>query len=210
MALHPIRLDIDPVPSSPLPLDLDLVKSYCAVDFDDVDDLLTTHIMAAVNAFENATHRTLILREHRWVLRDFSRPYVWTNTFGYMHLPRGKTVAIDQIDYISDGATVTLTGPTSTPAGDDYQEDLRGDDGGLLMPPQGQQWPTVDCDVPAPVTITFQAGWEIGALPQDIVNALLFHIRTSLDDQRTDPTKQEQNLKVFETLVSSYRLSRAY
>jgi uncharacterized phiE125 gp8 family phage protein len=205
MKLSPLRLDIDPAPTSPLPLDLTLVKSHCAVDFNDVDDLLTTYIMAAVAAFENSTHRSIVQREYRWVLAGFP---IYPHE--RIRLPRGKTVSVTQIDHISDGSTVTLTGPTSTPAGDEYQEDLRGDDGGVLLPPQGQQWPTADCDVPDPVTITFQAGYDAATLPSDILNALLFHIRNSLDDQRTDPQKTQANLAAFETLVSGYRLSRVY
>jgi hypothetical protein len=125
-------------------------------------------------------------------------------------LPRGKTVAVTSIVYIADGSPVTLTGPTSDPVGTGYQEELRGDDGGLLMPPQGTQWPTADSDVPDPVVITFQAGYDAATLPSDILNALLFHIRNSLDDQRTDPQKTQANLAAFESLVSGYRLSRVY
>src|SRR5262245_6198690 len=112
MLLKPIRLDVFPIPTSPLPLDLTLVKAHCAVDFDDLDDLLTTYIMAAVQAFENSTHRSLIQRQYEWVLAELPQyPYysIW--------LPRGKTVAVDSIAYSSDGTTTTLTGPSSTPAG---------------------------------------------------------------------------------------------
>lgn len=205
MKLSPLRLDIDPVPTSPLPIDLGLVKSHCAVDFDDVDDLLTTYIMAAVNAFENTTHRSLFAREHRWVIDGFPI-YPWER----IRLPRGKTVSVASIEYSSNGSHATLTGPTSNPVGTDYLEDLRGDDGGLLMPAQGEQWPTADLDVPDPVVITFQAGYDAATLPSDILTALLFFIRTSLDDGRTDPTKQEANLRAFESYVSGYRLSRVY
>jgi uncharacterized phiE125 gp8 family phage protein len=205
--LSPLRLAIDPIASSPTPYDLQVIKEHCAVDFDDQDDLLSAYALAAITAFENATHRTLITRTHRWMLAAFPiYPYerIW--------LPRGKTVTVEQIDYVQNESTATLTGPSSTPAGDEYQEDLRGDDGAVIMPLQGQTWPSTDTDHPAPVLITFTAGygtvWD--ELPADIQNALLFHIRTSLDDQRTDPTKQEANLKVFETLVSGYRLSRFY
>jgi len=202
MTLCPLRLDIDAVPTSPLPLDLALVKSHCAVDFDDQDDLLTTYIMAAVNAFENTCHRSIVQREHRWVLSAFPiYPYerIW--------LPRGKTVSVDSVEYVSNGVTIMLA---SSPTGTDWQEDLRGDDGGVLLPPQGEQWPTADLDAASPVTITFTAGWDTAALPQDVLNALLWFIRTSFDDGRTDPQKQAANLTVFETLVSSYRLTRIY
>jgi uncharacterized phiE125 gp8 family phage protein len=205
MPLHPLRLDIDPVATSPLPVSMDLIKAHCAVDFDDQDDLLQTYLFAAITAFENTTHRSIFEREHRWVLSAFPiYPYerIW--------LPRGKTASVASVEYNSDGTTTTLTGPTSLPAGTDYQEDLRGDDGGLVMPPRGQSWPSADCDVPDPVVITFVAGYDADMLPSDILNALLWFIRTLYDDGRTDPQKQAENLGVFETLVSSYRLTRFY
>ena len=206
MPLHPLRLDIDPVATSPLPVSMALIKQHCAVDFDNQDDLLQTYLFAAITAFENTTHRTLFLREHRWILKGF--PYAsMGNLYQHIWLPRGKTVSVDSVEYVSNGETITLA---SSPTGTDWQEDLRGDDGGLLMPPQGESWPTADMDVVAPVTITFTAGYDADALPSDILNALLWFIRTSYDDGRTDPQKQEANLQVFETLVSGYRLTRFY
>lgn len=211
MPLQPIRLAIDPVVTSPFPLDMTLIKQHVAVDFSDQDALLESYALAAIDAFENSTHRTLFLRGHYWTLRDFPRT-------GYqeIHLPRGKTQIVHHIAYTFNGVVTELYGPGNTehgspPApGTDWLEDITGDDGAVLMPPQGESWPTVDLDVPSPVLIHFLAGYMDGQLPSDILNALLFHIRTSLDDQRTDPQKTQANLATFETLVSGYRLSRVY
>ena len=204
--LSPIRLDIETLVASPLPVDLDLIKQHCAVDSTDQDELLETYLIAAINAFENTTHRTLFRRGHVWVLKEF--PF---DTYQHIWLPRGKTRSVDMIEYVSNGETVTLTGPTSgSPMGADWQEDLRGDDGGLILPPRGQSWASVDSDAPDPVTVYFTAGWGVDELPSDILNALLWYVRTSLDDARTDPQKSEANMRVFESLVSGHRLTRFY
>jgi len=206
MTLSPIRLEVEALVGSPLPIDLDLIKAHCAVDGTDQDDLLETYLFAAINAFENTAHRALFRRGHIWTLKGFP-----LDAYQRIDLPRGKTRSVDMIEYVSGGNVLILTGPTSgSPLGDDWQEDLRGDDGGTIMPPRGQSWPSTDSDAPDPVTIHFTAGWEVAELPSDIVNALLWYVRTSLDDARTDPQKTEANLRVFESLVSGYRLSRFY
>lgn len=226
MPLSPLRLEVDPLVGSPLPVDMSLVKLHCAVDGDEQDQLLETYLLAAITAFENTTHRTLFSRSHTWVLSEF--PYqteggiVFTDnyTLGFgdfsaapyetIWLPRGKTRSVEKVEYVHDGQTVTLTGPSSNPAGTDYQEDLRGDDGGLIAPPIDQSWPTADWDAAAPVTITFTAGWGSDELPADVLTALLWYVRTSLDDARVDPARAQANMNVFESMVSSYRLSRVY
>lgn len=207
MKLSPIQLDVDPLNASPLPVDLDLIKTHCAVDGIEQDDQLEVYLLAAIQAFEDSTHRTLLAREHRWVLRDFPR---WS--YQWIRLPRGKTRSVAKIEYVRDGQTVTLTGPSSEPAGADYLEDLRGDDGGVLMPPQGGTWPEVDCDHPAPVTITFTAGWLPAELPKNVLHTLLFSVRIMLDDLRgsEDPTRQPVVIRTLEALTSPYRLSRFY
>lgn len=208
ITLCPISLSIDPVVGSPLPVSLDLIKLHCAVDGIDQDELLETYLFAAIHAFEGTTHRTLFQRQHRWVLASFPFPCS-TNLNQSIWLPRGRAVSVDHIDYVSGGITTTLRGPTSIPVGTDYQEALF-DGAGLILPIAGQSWPSTDCNVPEPVKITFTAGWQSNELPSDVLTALLFHIRMSLDDNRTDPQKTQANLDAFEALVSGYRLSRSY
>jgi uncharacterized phiE125 gp8 family phage protein len=206
--LCPLRLEIDPLASSPLPISLALLKEHLAIDHSELDDLIELNLAAAIAAFEAQTHRTVLRRTHRWVLAEFPR-----TSYQQIRLPRGKTRVVNSIEYIVGGAVQTLVGPSgSSPPGDDFQEDLRGDGGGVIMPPRGQSWPSPDRDVPAPVTITFEAGWDAAELPADITRALLFWLRTGIDDDRgsVDPRALSANRDTFEALVSPYRLVRWY
>ena len=142
------------------------------------------------------------------MLSDFPR-----TSYQQIRLPRGKTRVVNSVEYIVGGSPQTLIGPTgSSPPGDDLQEDLRGEDGGVIMPPRGGTWPSPDRDCPAPVTITFEAGWDAAEIPKDVIMALMFKVRTGIDDERgsVDPMKLGASRDTFEALVSPYRLSRWY
>lgn len=203
--LIPLRLEVEPLEGSPLPLDLSFVKQHLAIDYDDNDALIEQYVLAAIRAFEDTTHRTIYSREHVWVLQDFP-----LTAYQHIDLPRGRTTAVASIVYYDGDTATTLTGPTSAPAGTEYQEDLRGDHGGVVMPPLGSCWPSTNVEHVAPVTITFTAGWAGDEVPPDITQALLWYVRTALDDNRSDPMKAEANNRVFEAMVSGWRLDRFY
>lgn len=170
--LCPIRLDIDELEaSSPAIIDATLLKSHVRIDFDDDNSLIDLYVQAAVRWAEGVTQRTIVQRSHQWVLRDFG-----SSANEEIRLPRGKTASVESITYSVNGSTTTITGPSSSPAGTDYQEDLRGDSGGVLMPTRGSSWPSVDADVPAPVVISFTAGWAQDQIPADLLNALMFFV----------------------------------
>lgn len=210
--LCPLRLEIDELTSgSPALIDAALLKKHVRVDFTDDDDLLDAYAQAAVLWIEADTKRTIVRRAHRWILKDFnlSHPYD-------LRLPRGKTVSVESVQYSASGAVQTLTGPSSDPVGTGYQEDLRGDDGGVIMPSRGGSWPSVDSDVPAPVVINFTAGWTISNLPADLLHAILFCIADAYDLRGTQDFHPSMlgtdgaRLKAREALISGYRLSRWY
>lgn len=210
MLLCPLRLDIDPLPDgSPWLIDEDLIKIHCGIDDDDRDTNLQLYASAGILWFEHATRRTVIRREHRWVLGDFP-----ARGRQSIRLPRGKTLSVAGIAYSVNGSLVTLTGPTSSPAGTDYQEDIRGDGGAVLMPPRGGSWPGVDCDVPAPVTITFTAGWAVEDIPSDAMNAILmatadaFDLRSSEDFAKLN--ESGERLGARNALAGFYHLPRIY
>lgn len=211
--LCPLRLDIDLIGdgSPDWPLDEALVKSHCRVDFADEDTNLQLYLRAAIDWAEAASRRTIFARAHRWVLREFP-----ATRYQEIRLPRGKTRSVTNIAYINGGVTTTLTGPTSNPVGTGYQEDLRGDSGGVLMPLRGQSWPSVDGDVPAPVVIEFVAGYQTDEIPDAIVSAILlatadaYDMRSSADLNSASLASTGNNLKARNALISAYDLTRWY
>lgn len=208
MTLCPIRLDIDRLTiGSPLPISADLIDQHARITTADQAALIDVYLGAAIEWAEAATHRSIIAREHRWVMRDFPQ-----DDFQGIRLPRGKTQSVTGVVYKCGGSSTSLTGPSSgSPGGSDYQEDLRGDDGGLLMPLQGQSWPSVDLDVPDPVTITFTAGWLDAEIPAQLQHAILFAVDDAYDIRGTpDLAINGRNLMTREALVSSWRLVRWY
>lgn len=211
--LFPLRLDIDSLPDSPAwSVTKDLIDLHSRVDASDDDELFQTYLRAAILWAEGSTHRTIVRRDHRWILREF--PYCDDLV---IRLPRGKTQSVQSVSYSENGSIVTLTGPSSgSPAGTDYQEELSGDDGGVLMPLRGCSWPSADCDVPAPVKITFSAGWDAADIPPDVVHALLFAVQDAFDIRGTGDFNAAvlgstgPRLAARETLISGYRLDRWY
>lgn len=210
--LRPLRLEVDALePGSPEIIDSALVRKHVRVDFDDDNDLLQKYLLAGVAWCEGATHRTIYRRDHRWILQDFEHEHPYA-----LRLPRGKTVSIASIAYSSGGSVTTLTGPSSSPVGTGYQEDLRGDDGGVVMPVRGGSWPSVDADVPSPVVVTFSAGWPADEVPSDLLHAILFCIADAYDLRGTNDFNPAMlgsggpRYAAREALVSGYRLSRMY
>ena len=207
MTLCPILLDVSALEASPLPLSLTLAKQHLAEDSTDNDELIETYILSAIKWAEGAMRRTIYARSHSWTLKDF--PHDRDQT---IRLPRGKTQSVESIVYASGGSTVTLTGPSSgSPAGTGYQEDLRGDDGGILLPPLGQSWPSADINAIAPVTINFTAGYLAAEVPNDIIHGLLFAVSDAFELRGSgDFTVFGRNFETRNILISPYRLHRFY
>jgi hypothetical protein len=175
--LLPQRLEIEGLAKSPPPVDLSLIKMLCGIDGDEFDALLTNYLFAAIAWAERSTHRTIFARSHSWVLLEFP-----TTDSQEIHLPRGKTRSVESVQFVIGGNVVTLRGTSSGRlGGSDYREDLRGDDGGVIVPFRYEGWPAVDFDVPAPVVINFTAGWLAEEVPIDIINALLFAVSDAFE-----------------------------
>lgn len=212
--LCPLRLDIERLgDASPAwPLDQTLVRKHCRVD-ETADDMavLEAGLLAAIEWAENAMHRTVFRRTHTWVLREFP-----TDQYQQIRLPRGRTISVAHIKYRRGGSVTTLTGPTSSPVGTDFQEDLRGDSGAVLMPARGASWPSADLDVPAPVEIEFEAGWDTDEIPADIVNAILLATSDAYDMRGTPDLSAHslaeagKSLAARTALISFHTLSRWY
>lgn len=213
--LCPLRLDIEAIdPGDALAaVSPDLIKQHAVIEDATEDDLITAYLLSAIEWAESETKRTIIRRSHTWVLKDFGSAYDRA-----IRLPRGRVASVESVDYSVSGAYVTLYGPTSdvSPVGDDYQEDLWSDAGGVLMPPRGIDWPSVDMDVPAPVVIRFTAGYAADAIPPQIKHALLFYVldcydlRGSRDIDASSVAMTGQRTTAREALISAWRLPRIY
>jgi len=205
--LNPLRLDVAALDTSPFPLDMALIRLHCGIDGTDFDTLLELYARGAISWAEGTMHRTVYVRSHTWVLRDFPR-----DACQEIRLPRGKTVSVESIAYVTGGQTLTLTGPSSgSPGGTGFQEDLGAEDGGLLKPNISQTWPTVDYDAVRPVTISFTAGYTAEEVPADITHAMLFAISDMYDTRGSaDLTIFGKNLTTRESLISPYKLHRWY
>lgn len=209
--LSPIDLKVSPLAASPLPIGLDTIKAHLRYDGSMEDALLSVYARAAISWAEGYMHRTIFSRSHSWTLRDFPRNYGRAQE---IRLPRGKTQSVGSIVYKNGDATTTLLGPSSgSPAGTDWQEDLRGDDGAVLIPAKGQDWPSVDpYDFVGPVVINFVAGWDIGAVPDDIIHAIMFTVADFFESrsQAGGNGAGGNNIQAREALLSGWTLSRIY
>lgn len=212
--LRPLRLIVDELESgSPAIVDLAMLKRHVRIDTVDDDALLDRYLQAAVRWAENTTHRAIVSRAHAWVLAAFN-----DDPNCSIRLPRGITRSVESVDYSSGGAMVSLFGPSAdaSPAGADYQEDLRSDAGGILMPLRGTAWPVADDDVPAPVTINFTAGYAADDIPADIGHALMFFVADCYDLRGTPDFNPAMlgtagvRFEAREALISPWRLPRIY
>ncbi len=206
MTLYPKSpVAVAPLDASPFPLSLTLVKAHLREDSDDFDTIIDLYSRAAIEWAEGAMKRTIYSRAHAWILADFPR-----DALGEIWLPRGLCSSVESIAYRdTDSVLQTLTGPSSgSPAGDDWQESLSGDAGGILQPTSAG-WPLVNLYTPAPVTISFTAGWASNAVPADIIHALLFAVADMYDTAGSaDLTVFGKNLTTRNSLISPYILNR--
>lgn len=178
--MNSITLDIDAPPS--FPVDFDVLKADLRIGGSELDFALREqYIPAAVSWCEGIMRRSLIKREHRWVISDFPRGAEQT-----LWLPRGVVQSVTKIDYRQNGSTLTLTGPTSpvtSPVSPvEYQEHLAGH-AGRVAPLRGETWPSADLDDLTPVTVTYQAGWPtFETVPADIRRVITAHVYESLEN----------------------------
>jgi len=198
-------LQIDWSADTALPVSIADVKTQLRILDDQYDALLNDiHIPAAVDWAEGWLKRSILAKTHYWILSDFPRgkdERIW--------LPRGKTQSVTSIVYTYGDSTTTLTGPTSgSPAGSDYREDLRGDNGGVLMPNYGATWPDVDTASTAPVLITFSAGWTAAQVPARIKHAMMMYCADALDINGASDFGAYTNMREKEFLISPWRLAR--
>lgn len=209
--VSPLRLDIDPLTDAMIDaFDMGALKTHCAVDESDFDAVLSTYLRSAIDWAEEFTHRAIVSRQHRWLLKCFP---VGSRT--RIRLPRGRVTSVDSIEYMKDGEVVELFGPSAnSPPGNDYREDIDGDDAGFIMPLRGAAWPLADEDAVAPVKIWFTAGWRPDEMPGNILHALYFavadaiELRTVADMSSAILGLNGANLEVREAMLARFRIYR--
>ena len=185
------------------PVTLAIAKGHLRVRHDSEDDLILLYMTSARQWVEQRTKRALISQTWDHVLPDFprSRPYE-------IDLPLGRCSSILQITYFdTTGTQQTLTGPSVSPAGTDFQQDLSSDAGGIVSPPVNEVWPDIQSGRLAPVTVRLVAGY--GLTPDTVEEALrtgllyrltdLYEYRGAIDGSGTESAKRE---------VDQYRLLR--
>lgn len=197
MSVDAISLSFDPLDGTEI-LDDVLVKTHLAVDGSALDPVLALYQQVAIQWAEDFMQRAILVRPHVWTLRSLQ-----CGRNQRVHLPRGRCTAVTSIVYTAGGTEYTLTGPSSTPPGTDYQEDLASDSGGTLMPARGRWWPFVDGTVPAPVRINFLAGYEPEDVPANIKHALLFAMSDMLE------LRGSADLATLQTVAASGRTLQA-
>lgn len=201
MRLRPI---IVPWETSPIvePLTLTQAKSYLRVTGTDQDEVISRQIAAARDWAQAFMHRALISQTWDLVLDAFPSA---------IELPLGRTLSVAYIAYTdADGVTQTLTGASSSPVGSgEYQEDLTGTDGGVLLPPAGEAWPAVQSGAIAPVRVRFTAGYGTTAakIPADIVSGIEFRL-ADLYENRGQQDLRSGWTAVAETILRPHVVHR--
>lgn len=193
--------------SDTLILDQDLLKVHCAVDGEDLDDLLSLYEAAAIAWAEDMTNRTLLAREHVFVVSDFPR-CAWPQE---VVLPRGLCQSITSVQYTSGGELQTL-------ADTGYQKDLKSENGARLLPPINQDWPSVDLGAINPVVFTYEAGWPTPiTVPKKIHHALMFAVADMLEVRGVTDLQALMGIaasgKTFDarmSLISKYVINKVY
>ena len=210
--IAPLVLDIDPLPAI-LPFDPALIRLHCHLSEEQVGGpydamLLDTYLRSAILWAEGEMHRTIVSRAHRWTLEQFPCNY---EDWYKIHLPRGKTQSISSVVYSLNHSPVTLLGPSASPPGADFQQNLTSDDGGYIMPPIASIWPVADLDVTAPVVINFTAGYSTYAtVPADIALALFFYVSDAVELRGTADINRGSFQDIRTNKISSYVLNRWY
>lgn len=188
-------------PIQQIPIDAELANLHLRLSGDDDMQLLAheMYLKGAVEWAESQTWRAFSARNHYYVLRQFPAHSIV--------LPRGKCQAVESIVYYTDPSTpVTLSGPTSTVPGTDYQEDLTSETAGIIQPNPSESWPSVDDSVIRPIVITFTAGYTPYA-PRDAQVAMLMYAADRLDIATENDAAREYRDPIADRLLQPFWLS---
>lgn len=206
-------------PPETLPLTLTDAKGYLRVSHTLDDQQISDLIAAATGWAETELRRKLVTQTVQIYSDTFpldGRTHYWNNegvrTTKYgarrakFELPGGNVQAVNQIDYVDElGALQTLTGPTSTPPGTDYQEDLTDTFCAIVSPQDDSSWPTINYGVVNAVRIEYVVGWDVDDIPADIKQAL----RVKIADMYTNRGTQDKSSSAASDLLFPHRVFAA-
>lgn len=194
------------------PLTTAEAKDHARITHSVDDSLVDRYVAQARRQAETYTRRALIAQTWNLVMDDFPTD-TYRNPGQLIYLPKGNTLSVTSITYTdAAGASQTLTGPSSSPDGTDYQEDLNDDAGGILSPPYNSDWPEARVDTLGAVTVQFVAGYGTARtdVPQDILSAIqimvadLYYRRTQADFMARDD--QQTISPAARALLHPYRI----
>lgn len=179
-------------------------RAQLAIDGTDFDTQIETAIGAATGWAEDRTNRRLIAQQWRVSYQGFP--------CGPIRLPFGRCLSVAAVRYRDPaGDWHTMTGPSASPAGTDYEEELAGDTGGLLFPNFATRtWPA-----PAPgalytvrvdATFGYVTGTESPAvrIPDAIRQAILCRVTDIFEGRGPEDAKWTA---AAETLLAPYALA---
>lgn len=205
-------LKLDPLTSpSTQPVGLPQIKDHLRIDHTDEDAHLTLLAKAATEWAEGIMHRQILARQWRMSMDGF--PAGSSTAWGsVINLPMGHTLSVDLVTYVdSDGAEQTLTGPSSSPAGTDYEEYLAATTGGCLWPAYGTSWPSTR-EQPGAVRVDFTAGWGTATsdVPPDVIHAVLFRIADMYESRAGEDMRMAQNFPASAYAQAAHALLEPY
>jgi len=166
------------------------------------DSFLMSLIDAATDHAEKITHRRFLSQQIRMVLPKFP--------VGAIILPFGKALSVEGITYIdSVSSTVELSGPSDSPVGTGWQEDLNDDEGGILLPNIGETWPGVQTDHISPVVINWTAGYgdDKDDVPPLLAHAIMMQA-AKWYEARWDGEAPLEVEEMFKHAISPFKIIR--
>jgi uncharacterized phiE125 gp8 family phage protein len=183
-------------------LSLEDAKAHLRVDFDADDGVIADCAAAAQATFEQRTGQVLTPRVMEMACWGFPVADYCRRSSDALEIPRAPVTAIDAVAYTDNDGQETDLDEALWRWSESAPE--------LLRPAWATSWPTA-ADEAGSVRITFEAGYEDGLVPADIIRAvklLTGHFYANREGVVVDPRAVSVELPDgIERLVSSYRVS---
>lgn len=154
-------------------------KEQLALAGSSQDAHLTRLIAAARTWAETRTKRAIIRQRWRVTLDDFP-PGAQE-----LRLPKGLCLSVVSVAYRdTSGAWITLSGPSASPVGTGYEEDLDGHTAGILRPVFEDEWPdTASVNGAVRIEAWFGYGTAADDVPGDLRQAILYRLADLYDNR---------------------------